>query len=108
MYITKTGQVSKAAVYSTLNAFWTIIFGIIQNVYPKFIFFYLVGIYAGYSYINYDKAVTAKKASLAKVKIRFVQKVENDYEIVEHCTINIGSDIDDEELINKISMSAFS
>ena len=103
MYITKTGQVSKAAVYSTLNATFTIIFGLIDSRYEYWVIPYLVAIYFGYSLINYDKKVAAAKAARAKVRVRFVQRVEKDYEIVEKATITIGEDIDDEELANKIS-----
>lgn len=102
MYITKTGQVSKAAVYSTLNATWTIVFGIIQSKYEWFILIYLVGIYTGYAYINYDKKLTAAKAKKAKVKVRFIKRVKGDYEVLERRSIHIGSDIDDEELMEKI------
>lgn len=41
MHITKTGQVSKAAVYSTLNATWTIAFGIIRGEYGVYVLIYL-------------------------------------------------------------------
>lgn len=105
MYITKTGQVSKAAVYSTLNATFTIIFGLIDNRYEYWVIPYLFAIYFGYSLINYDKKVAAAKAAKAKVKVRFIQKVEKDYEVVERATITIGEDIDDEELANKICES---
>ena len=103
-YIAKTGQVSKAAVYSTLNATWTIVFGIIQSKYELWIIFYLIAIYTGYTFINYDKKVAADKAKRAKVRIRFLKKVDESYEILKRKSIDIGSDVDDDELLEKIGM----
>ena len=72
------GDVSKAAVYSTLNAVWTIVFGLIRSEYELWIVFYMIAIAVGYSLINYDKKVAADKARRAKVKIRFIQRIENE------------------------------
>lgn len=101
-YITKTGQVSKAAVYSTLNATWTIFFGMIRGEYQLWIIFYLIAIYIGYSAINYDKKVAADKAKRMKIRVRFLQKVDNEYDIMKVKEFEVGSDIDDDEIMEKV------
>ena len=55
MYINKTGQVSKVAVYSTLHASFIIIFGLIQEKFSRFLVFYIILIYSGYVMIFYKK-----------------------------------------------------
>ena len=103
MYITKTGQVSKAAVYSTLNATWTIAFGFVGGQYQAYVIIYLILIYTGYSFINYDKKVAADKVKRAKVKVRFIKRVEGEYEVIGRKSINLYDDIDDEKLLDQIS-----
>jgi hypothetical protein len=50
-FIAQTGQVSKAAVYSSLNATWIIIIELFQAQHRRWIWFYIVAIYAGYTLI---------------------------------------------------------
>lgn len=103
MFITRTGDVSKAAVYSTLNATWTIIIGMVRQEFEWWIILYLVGIYAGYSLINYDKKVAADKAKRAKVRVRFIRKIDSEYEVLEGKTILLGSDLDDDDFFDRLS-----
>lgn len=103
MFITRTGDVSKAAVYSTLNATWTIIIGMVRQEFEWWIILYLVGIYAGYSLINYDKKVAADKAKRAKVRVRFIRKIDSEYEVLEGKTIHLGSDLDDDDFFDRLS-----
>jgi drug/metabolite transporter (DMT)-like permease len=51
-YITQIGDVSKAAVYGTLSATWTIVFGLIRSEYELWIVFYITAILVGYSLIK--------------------------------------------------------
>ena len=107
MYIARTGQASKAAVYSTLHATWTIIIGIVNREYVGYIYIYLAFVYIGYSLINYDKKKAAEKAKKAKVRVRFLRRVENDYDTEVHGSLlavekelqgdsNLVNDIEDE------------
>jgi len=101
-YINKTGQVSKAAIYSTLAASWTIIIGMIRQEYQLWVIFYIIAIYVGYSFINYDKKKASEKAKKAKVRVRYVKKVAEEYEITKRASFAIGLDITDNELLKKI------
>lgn len=47
---------------------------------------YLIAIYSGYSFINYEKYVAAAKAREAKVKVVFKRTVEVDFEIGEYAS----------------------
>lgn len=81
MYIARTGQASKAAVYSTLQASWTILIGIVRgDEYQAYVYPYLILIYIGYSLINYDKKKAAEKALKSKVRVRFLRRVHAEYE----------------------------
>jgi len=101
-YINKTGQVSKAAVFSTLAASWTIVIGIIRGEYKVYIFFYIAAIYTGYSFINYDKKKASQKAKRAKVKVKFVKSVKDNHEVICSKSFSIGTEINDYKLLQKI------
>lgn len=99
LHIARTGQISKAAIYGTLGALFTIIFGLIRSEYKPWIILYLISVYTGYSLINYDKKSAANKAKRSNIRIRFIQKIErDDYEVQDRQSITIGDNIDDAEL----------
>ena len=103
MYIAQTGQASKAAVYSTLNATWTIVFGLVRGEYEALLFLYLIGIYTGYSFINYEKKKAAEKAKKAKIRVKFLKRVKEGHEEVKKGDFVLYSKDDNEEMIKKIS-----
>lgn len=81
LYIAKTGQASKAAVYSTLHASWTIVMGMVNGEYDNYVYPFLFFVYVGYSLISYDKKVAAEKAAKAKITVKFIKTIKKDYEV---------------------------
>lgn len=75
MYINKTGQVSKVALFSTLHASFIIIFGLISNKYSRFMVFYIILVYSGYVMIFYKKRKDIKKVQMSNRIIKFLGQV---------------------------------
>lgn len=75
-FILKTGQLSKAAVYSTLNASFIIIIGLIRGEYEGVVVIYIFCVYAGYVLIMYEKKKAARAKKLATIDIKFVERVD--------------------------------
>mmetsp|Transcript_5408 Transcript_5408/g.6156 ORF Transcript_5408/g.6156 Transcript_5408/m.6156 type:complete len:122 (+) Transcript_5408:843-1208(+) len=74
----------------------------IRQEYQLWVIFYIIAIYVGYSFINYDKKKASEKAKKAKVRVRYVKKVAEEYEITKRASFAIGLDITDNELLKKI------
>ena len=77
MYINKTGQVSKVALFSTLHASYIIIFGLINSKYSEFMTFYIVLIYVGYVIIFAKKRKDAKNLFRSNQKTIYFGKLES-------------------------------
>ena len=80
MYLNKSGQVSKVALFSTLHATYIIIFGLIKGMYSRFFIIYIVLIYCGYILMFSEKRKQAKSVSRNKRKNKFISKVKDGVE----------------------------
>jgi len=106
LHIAKKRQIAKAAVYATLNTFFVIIVNILRGLYPWWIYPYTVMIYIGYTLIAYDRSINFKKAMEHTIRIRFIQKLENEYEVVKDGDFIFDSSIDNEQLNTQLEEEA--
>lgn len=102
MYIAKTGQISKASIYSTLSPIFNIFINVVRGNYSWPIFFHVFAVIVGFGLIQYDKKKVIDKAKRAKVKIKFYTKVNEEYEVAATTTLEIDEDIDDDKLLEEI------
>mmetsp|Transcript_26275 Transcript_26275/g.23243 ORF Transcript_26275/g.23243 Transcript_26275/m.23243 type:complete len:130 (+) Transcript_26275:745-1134(+) len=63
-------------------------------------------IYIGYTLIAYDRSINFKKAMEHTIRIRFIQKLENEYEVVKDGDFIFDSSIDNEQLNTQLEEEA--
>ena len=108
IYIAKKRQIAKAAVYSTLGTFFTIIVNILMGLYPWWIYPYIVAIYIGYTLIGYDRNKVFSQQMKETIRIRFVLKLTDDYKIMQEDDFIFDANLNNEELDQTISKGLIS
>mmetsp|Transcript_21799 Transcript_21799/g.19325 ORF Transcript_21799/g.19325 Transcript_21799/m.19325 type:complete len:214 (+) Transcript_21799:685-1326(+) len=98
IYIISKRQIAKAALYATLNTFFVIIVNILKGNYPNWIYPYVILVYIGYTLLAYDRTVIWNKRNEENIQIKFIQKMEDDYEVVKSDDFDIDTNATNEDL----------
>lgn len=94
MYIAKTGQISKAAVYMTLSPVFSITLGLMKGEYQAWIIAHILFVVIGYSLIQYKKNVILKRSKKVTVKVKFFKQVHEEYEVYGQAHQDLVSEVD--------------